>query len=76
MDELSAREEEVMALLIQGASNREIAQVLGLSARTVETYLHRIYKKLEAHNRTEAVARYLQAQEPGDGRLPRAGKGE
>ena len=51
MEELSSREEEVLALLAEGLSNREIALALGLSPRTIETYLHRLYKKLGVHKR-------------------------
>jgi len=65
MNGLSTREEEVLALLAEGLSNREIALALGLSRRTIETYLHRLYKKLGVHNRAGAVARYLQRAADG-----------
>jgi DNA-binding NarL/FixJ family response regulator len=52
---LSEREQEVLALLTQGLSNKEIAQRLYLSVRTVEGHLANIYAKLGVHSRTEAA---------------------
>jgi pimeloyl-ACP methyl ester carboxylesterase/DNA-binding CsgD family transcriptional regulator len=57
---LSARENEVMALVSAGRSNDEIAAALHLSVRTVERHLHNVYGKLDVHGaaaRTAAVAR-------------------
>jgi len=52
---LSAREEEVMAFLIAGRTNREIAAALNLSMSTVKAHLSSMYKKLGVSNRTEAA---------------------
>ena len=52
---LSEREREVLILLAQGLSNKEIAQRLYLSVRTVEGHLVNIYGKLGVHSRTEAA---------------------
>src|SRR3989304_1031294 len=52
---LIAREIEVLRLIAQGKSNREVAQSLFLSINTVEYYATRIYEKLGARNRTEAA---------------------
>jgi DNA-binding NarL/FixJ family response regulator len=52
---LSEREREVLALLAQGASNREIAAELYLSVDTVKTHLRRLFAKLEVTNRTRAA---------------------
>ncbi|MGT2753129.1 response regulator [Streptococcus porcinus] len=52
---LSPREQEVMSLVVQGASNHEIAQKLFLSNGTVRNYLTCIFTKLNANNRTEAA---------------------
>lgn len=49
------REEEVIELLLKGKSNKQIAQILGVSVRTVEFHLSNIYARLDAHSRTEAV---------------------
>lgn len=54
---LSAREREVLACLAQGRSNREIAEVLSVTLATVKSHLVRIYAKLEAGNRNEALSR-------------------
>jgi DNA-binding NarL/FixJ family response regulator len=52
---LSNREQEVLTLLAQGLSNKEIAQRLYLSVRTVEGHLVNVYGKLGVHSRTEAA---------------------
>lgn len=52
---LSEREREVLALLAQGLGNKEIAQRLYLSVRTVEGHLVNVYGKLGVHSRTEAA---------------------
>ncbi|GAB4424627.1 MAG: response regulator transcription factor [Chloroflexi bacterium OHK40] len=59
-DELSARELEVIRLLVGGASNKEIATALGLSENTIKTHLSRIFDKLGARSRAEVVAIALQ----------------
>ena len=54
---LTAREREVLALLAQGRDNREISDALSVTLATTKSHLARIYAKLEAKNRNEAVAR-------------------
>ncbi len=54
---LTQRELEVLQLLAQGRSNREIGQQIFLSTDTVRWYLKQIYSKLYVHTRTQAVAR-------------------
>jgi DNA-binding CsgD family transcriptional regulator len=49
------REKEVIELLLKGKSNKQIAQALGVSVRTVEFHLSNIYARLDASSRTEAV---------------------
>ena len=56
-DVLSAREREVLACLARGRSNREIAADLSVTLATVKSHLVRIYAKLEASNRNEALGR-------------------
>jgi predicted ATPase/DNA-binding CsgD family transcriptional regulator len=51
------RELEVLQLLASGLSSREVAQQLFLTVGTVRWYLKQIYSKLDAHNRTQAIAR-------------------
>jgi DNA-binding NarL/FixJ family response regulator len=53
---LTARESEVLELLGLGLSNRQVADRLVLSAKTVEHHVGRILAKLGLHNRTEAAA--------------------
>ena len=52
---LSARETEVLKLIAKGFSFPEIAELLGISAHTVTTYVRRIYEKLEVSTRGSAV---------------------
>jgi DNA-binding NarL/FixJ family response regulator len=52
-DVLTSRERDVATLAAHGVSNAEIAQRLGLSIRTVETHLQRVYTKLGIHGRAE-----------------------
>ena len=53
--QLSAREREVLGLIVKGFRFDEIAGLLGVSSTTVSTYVQRIYKKLAVHSRGEAV---------------------
>jgi DNA-binding NarL/FixJ family response regulator len=57
---LTAREVEVLRLVAQGATNRDIASTLTISERTVNTHLTNIYNKIDAKNRTAAAAYALQ----------------
>lgn len=54
---MSPRELEVLELLAAGKSNKEIAGKLSVSPNTVKTHVARLYEKLEANRRTEAVMR-------------------
>ena len=53
---LTSRESEVLSWLSKGKTNRDIAQILGLSPRTVDKHLEQIYAKLGVENRTAAAA--------------------
>ena len=53
---LSERQDEVLRLLANGKTNRDIASELVLSLRTVERHVNDIYARLGVRNRTEAVA--------------------
>lgn len=63
-DELSKRENEVLALLAQGYLCKEIADQVGVSLATVKTYIRRIYEKLHVHSRAQAVALYADLHVP------------
>jgi DNA-binding NarL/FixJ family response regulator len=56
---LSDREKEILLLMTTGLIKKEIADKLTLSIHTVDTYLRRIYEKLEVNTRTGAVAKAL-----------------
>lgn len=53
--DLSAREQEVLALTAEGYSSREIGKKLFISPKTVDTYRSRIMRKLELNHRSELV---------------------
>jgi len=52
---LSPRESEVLALIAQGLSNREVAQRAYLSINSVKTYIRYAYRKIGVERRTQAV---------------------
>ena len=52
---LTARQHEVLALVVQGKSNRDIAEIMGLSENTVKVHLAAIFRALGVSSRTEAL---------------------
>ena len=60
--ELSTREQEVMRLLALGHTSRSVAQTLGISKSSVDTYRARVFQKLGVDNRAELVARLAGAK--------------
>lgn len=64
-EDLAPREKEVLDLLAQGFSYKEIADKLNVAFATVHTYVLRIYKKLHVRSKNAAVARWLGYQ-PGE----------
>jgi DNA-binding CsgD family transcriptional regulator len=58
---LTERERQVLALMATGATNLDIAESLVVGEGTVKTHVRHILRKLRVANRSEAVARYLQA---------------
>lgn len=54
---LSQRELEVLQLLADGQSNKEMARKLSLSPNTIKTHLANLYGKLDANRRTQAVSK-------------------
>jgi two-component system response regulator DesR len=55
--QLTGREQEVLARVAGGATNREIAAELHLSPHTVKEHTSALYRKLDVRNRAEAVQR-------------------
>lgn len=64
LERLTGREREVMALLTEGKHNREIAETLGISPRTVEVYRARMMEKLKARNLADLLRIVLELQPP------------
>jgi DNA-binding response OmpR family regulator len=62
---LTRREGEVLLWLARGKSNRDIAQILNVSYRTIDKHLEQIYPKLGVEARTAAVAMAIRALESG-----------
>jgi DNA-binding NarL/FixJ family response regulator len=61
-DSLSPREKQVMDLVIQGLSNRDIAEILQVTESTVKKYVYEVFNKTGASNRVELVLRALRFQ--------------
>jgi DNA-binding CsgD family transcriptional regulator len=57
-DALTPTEDQVAELVAEGRTNREVAEELFISVRTVESNLTRIYAKLGLRSRTELASRY------------------
>jgi len=66
---LSAREREVLALLVEGRTNREIGQALFISEKTASVHVTHILDKLGVNSRTAAAAAAVR-----DGLLPGPGR--
>ena len=52
---LTAREREILCLIAEGNTNREIARMLGISVNTIRVHRSSLMKKIECHDRTEIV---------------------
>jgi DNA-binding NarL/FixJ family response regulator len=58
VEQLSPREQEILALLAQGFLYKEMGEKLGISMNTIRTHLKRIYEKLHVQSRTEAAVKF------------------
>jgi DNA-binding NarL/FixJ family response regulator len=54
---LTRRERQILELIVEGLTNKEIAQRLYLQPQTVKNYVHQVLQKLDVHSRLEAVRR-------------------
>jgi DNA-binding NarL/FixJ family response regulator len=66
IDSLNAREREILKLIADGLTNREIAEKICLSEKTVRNYISSIFQKLDVAHRTQAAVYYLKRKPPGD----------
>ena len=74
-DLLTAREREVLVLLAEGRTNREIAAALSVTLATVKSHLVRIYAKLEAEQPQRGARPSRRARSAGVARSPTAPRG-
>lgn len=58
---LTKREFEIITLMSDGFLNKEIAEKLDISKRTAESYIRKIYIKMKAKNRPNAVSIFMQS---------------
>ncbi|MDP9300036.1 MAG: response regulator transcription factor, partial [Actinomycetota bacterium] len=57
---ITAREREVLGLISEGLSTRQVASRLNLSSKTVETHIGKLYRKLGARTRVQALSRAVE----------------
>jgi DNA-binding CsgD family transcriptional regulator len=71
-DELTRRELEVLSMVAEGETNARIARRLIVSEDTVKTHVKHILRKLDVHNRSQAVSRFFRAKDASfeEGRSP------
>lgn len=78
---LTYRQEQVLPLLLEGLTNAQIAEKIGISATTVKTHVGNLLKKHHVHNRRQLLAKTLAnfhaqnvkgASEPASGNQPGA----
>ena len=69
-DSLTHRESQILNLLCEGKSNKEIGRALRISYATVKNHVHNILEKLEVHRRGEAAAHLRTLNSPDRGRHP------
>jgi DNA-binding NarL/FixJ family response regulator len=64
---LSRRQQEILRLLADGSSNKEISRTLNISAGTVKAHLESLYRRLDVKNRTQAAMVFNRAAESYSG---------
>jgi DNA-binding NarL/FixJ family response regulator len=65
LEDLTKREQEILALLSKGFLYKEISDRLGIGITTVRTHLKHIYEKLHVQSRTEAAVKFLSETKAG-----------
>jgi FixJ family two-component response regulator len=65
-EQLSAREREVLGLIVAGLTNKDIARALSLSPRTVETHRAHLFGKLQAESLAQLIRQYAELVEADD----------
>ncbi|HVY68366.1 MAG TPA: response regulator transcription factor [Verrucomicrobiae bacterium] len=66
--ELTKREEQTLSFLAKGYQYKEIGELLGISKETVHVHVRHIYEKLQVNSRAQAVAKFLNVEQPPDRR--------
>ncbi len=64
LDSLTMRERQILPLVAEGLTNREIGDRLGLAEKTVKNYLSGLLSKLGLQRRTQAAVLHLESQQP------------
>ena len=59
---ITSKEKEILDLIVEGYTNKEIAKKLVISEHTVKAHKESIYSKLNVHNKVQAVIKYLQIE--------------
>lgn len=62
VEDLSPRQKEILGLISSGRSNKEIAEMLGLSVGTVKQHIAILFRKLEVNSRTKAIIKGVQVE--------------
>ncbi|MEU4060372.1 response regulator transcription factor [Rhodococcus qingshengii] len=59
---LSKRQEQIIELVAEGYSGKEVARLLGMSPKTVESHLQRVFDRYGVRSRAGVVARWMQSK--------------
>ena len=65
---LTDREKQVLRLVAEGHSNKEIAEILGISVKTAMSHREHVMEKLDLHSRTDLIVRAQAGGHPGTDR--------
>jgi DNA-binding CsgD family transcriptional regulator len=61
VESLTRRQADIIELIADGYTDKELAQHLGISSSTLRTYLDRLFRRYEVHSRAALVARWLRS---------------